>query len=100
MTDRERAVALYTFLKEFAQLRTRTVRDIYQYEQVIWAIDVPREPGCDSIAWHREALEASDEVWLEIRKPRLTRPPEPPAVVSDWVRSGHLDDSSRDLPEL
>ena len=100
MTDRERAVALYTFLKEFAQLRTRTVRDISQYEQVIWAIDVPREPGCDSIAWHREVAGALDEVWLEIRKPRLTPPPEPPAVVSDWVRSGQLGDSSLDLPEL
>ena len=100
MTDRERAIALYTFLKEFAQLRTRTIRDISQYEQVIWAGDIPREPGCDSIAWHREAPEALDDVWLEIRKPRLTRPPEPPAVVRDWVRWGQWDDSSLELPEL
>ncbi len=100
MTDHEGAIALYTFLKEFVQLRTRTVRDVSQYEQVIWAVDVPREPGCDSIAWHREEPEAPDEVWLEIRKPRLTRPPEPPELARDWVRPGQLDDSSLDLPEL
>ena len=100
MTDREGAIALYTFLQEFVQLRTRTVREVSQYEQVIWAADVPREPGCDSIAWHREEPETPEEVWLEIRKPRLTRPPEPPELARDWVRPGQLDDSGLDLPEL
>lgn len=100
MTDLERAISLYTFLKEFVQLRTRTIRDISQYEQVVWAVDVPREPGCDSIAWHREAPESLEEVWLEIRKPRLTPPPDPPALARDWVRSDQLGDSSLDFPEL
>ena len=103
MTERERAAALYTFLREFAQLRMRTIRDISSYErdgQVIWAADIPREPGCDCIAWHRHAPDAAEEVWLEIRKPRLTRPPKPPDAVSAWVRREHLDDSSRDFPEL
>ena len=103
MTEREQAAALYTFLREFAQLRTRTIRDISSYErdgQVIWAADIPREPGCDCIAWHRDAPDAPDEVWLEMRKPRLTRPPKPPDVVSAWVQREQLDDSSRDFPEL
>ena len=45
MSERERAVALYTFLREFAQLRTRTVRDVDAYEQVIWVSDIPQQPG-------------------------------------------------------
>ena len=48
MSERERAIGLYTFLKEFAQLRTRPVRDIATYEregEVIWAADIPREPA-------------------------------------------------------
>ena len=100
MTKREDAVALYTFLKEFAQLRTGTVRDVSEYEQVIWAADIPRKPGCDCIAWHREPSGTPDEVWLEIRKPRLTRPPEPPELVNSWVRLDQLGDSSLDFPEL
>lgn len=32
---RQRAVALYTFLKEFTQLRSKTIRMIDQYEQVL-----------------------------------------------------------------
>ena len=108
MTEHERAVALYTFLREFTQLRTKTIRDISRYEQdgqIIWATDIPREHGCDCIAWHRDAPDAfggdaSDEVWLEIRKPRLSPPPEPPEAVHAWVRREQLDDSSLDLPEL
>lgn len=108
MTERERAVALHTFLQEFVQLRAKTIRDIARYEQdgqVIWAADIPREQGCHCIAWHRDTPEASgddarDEVWIEIRKPRPTRPPEPPESVDAWVRREQLDDSSLELPEL
>ena len=103
MTERERAVSLYTFLKEFARLRTKTIRDIARYEhdgQVIWATDIPREHGCACIAWHRNAPDSSEEVWLEIRRPRLTQPPKPPESVRAWVRREQLDNSSLDLPEL
>ena len=70
MSERERAVALYTFLREFAQLRTRTVRDVDTYEQVIWVSDILQQPGCDCIAWHRHVDDVSDKPWLEIRRPR------------------------------
>ena len=108
MTERDRAIALYTFLREFVQLRTKTIRDISRYEQdgqVIWAAEIPREHGCHCISWHRVTPDASvdeapDEVWIEIRKPRLTRPPEPPESVHPWVRREQLDDSSLEFPEL
>ena len=100
MSERERAVALYTFLKEFAQLRTRTVRDVDAYEQVIWVSDIPQQPGCDCIAWHRDVDDVSDKPWLEIRRPRLKRPPEPPELAQNWVRREQLNDSSLDMPEL
>ena len=107
MTERERAVALYTFLKGFVQLRTKTVRDISRYEQdgqVIWAANIPREKGCHCIAWHRGASDAGDdapdEVWIQIRRPRLAPPPEPPESVRAWMRREQLADSSCELPEL
>ena len=100
MNERERAVALYTFLKEFSQLRTRTVRDVDTYEQVIWVSDIPQQPGCDCIAWHRDVDDVSDKPWIEIRRPRLRRPPEPPELTQNWVRREQLNDSSLDIPEL
>ena len=108
MTERERAIALYTFLNEFVQLRTKTIRDISSYErdgQVIWATDIPQEPGCHCVARCRDAPDAPaddapDEVWVEVRKPRLTPPPEPPKLVTEWVRWEQLGDSTLELPEL
>ena len=103
MIERERAISLYTFLKEFTQLRTKTIRDISRYEQdgqVIWTADIPREQGCNCIAWHRDTPDASDEMWLEIRRPHLTQPPKPPESVQAWVQREQLEDSLLELPEL
>ena len=116
MSERERAIGLYTFLKAFAQLRTRPVRDIATYEregEVIWAADIPREPGCETIAWRRQAAGDDDDDapdaedgagaaadWLEIRRPRMTPAPEPPDTVGEWVQREQVEDSSLELPEL
>ena len=103
LAERDNAVALYRFLKEFAQLRTRTIRDISQYERdgdVVWAHDVPKESGCYCVAWNRDSSATPDEVWLEIRKPRLVGAPEPPNSVIPWVRHDQVGDSSLESPEL
>ena len=42
---RHNARDLFTFLKEFTELRMRAVRSIDQYEKVLWLSDVPREKG-------------------------------------------------------
>ena len=108
MTERDRAIALYTFLKEFVQLRhqddprcfpLRTGRAGHLGRRH------SREDGCHCIAWHRNTAEATggdapEEVWIELRKPDLTPPPEPPESVRPWVRREQLDDSSLEHPEL
>lgn len=97
---RASAAALYTFLKEFTQLRTKTVRSLDQYDHVLWFSDVPREPECDCAAWDRGQDREGGEIWLEIRQPRLIPPPEPPAELSPWLIAGQVADSSLELPEL
>ncbi len=115
MDDRERAIGLYTFLQEFAQLRTRPVRDVATYARqgaVIWASDIPRERGCECIAWHRPTAAGDDddeldvvdrassaETWLKVRRPRVTPPPAPPESLADWARQDQIEDSSLDIPE-
>ena len=108
VTETDRAVGLFTFLGEFVRLRTKTIRDISHYAkdgQVIWAADIPKEHGCSCIAWHRDTAEESadgptEETWIEIRRPCLKPPPEPPESVQKWVRREHLGDSSRESPTL
>lgn len=108
VTETDKAVGLFTFLADFVNLRTRIIRDISHYAQdgqVIWASEIPRDRGCSCIAWHRDTPEESaddptDETWIEMRKPRLTPPPEPPELVHEWVRREQLADSSLEFPEL
>ena len=97
---RERVIALYTFLKEFTELRTKTVRSFEQYDQVLWMSELPREPECECAAWDRSAHDDRSEVWLSIRQPRLNSPPEPPAELRPWLVIGQLRDSSLEMPEL
>ena len=40
-TVRKRAIALYTFLKEFTELRMEIIRSLDSYEQVLWLHSVP-----------------------------------------------------------
>ncbi len=97
---RERATALYTFLKEFTELSTKAVRTVDQYEHVLWFSDVPREPECDCAAWHRDRDVDGGETWLVIHKPRLLPAPEPPVEIRPWLLAEQLGDSSQDLIEL
>ncbi len=97
---RERATALYTFLKEFTELRSKTTRTVDQYEQVLWFSDVPREPECECAAWHRGQEGDSGEVWLAIRQPRLAPPPRAPADLEPWLIREQVTDSAIEMPGL
>ena len=88
------------------QLRTKTIRDIPRYEQdgqVIWAADIPRETAAiaslGTATLPRQPAAMRPTIWIELRKPHLTRPPEPPESVRPWVRREQLDDSSLEYPE-
>ena len=96
---RDRAIRLFTFLRELTELRTTTVRSVEQYDHVLWFNDIPREQGCHCIAWGPIADDERAEVWLEIRKPPLKAPPKPPEKLMPWLESRELDDSSEGTSE-
>jgi very-short-patch-repair endonuclease len=97
---RKRAIALYSFLKDFVQLRMEVVRSIDSYDQVLWLDEVPREPECYCAAWHRGRESDEPDTWLEIKKPRLIAPPEPSAALLPWLVSNQWEDSETEMPEL
>ncbi len=97
---RDRAIRLFTFLRELTELRTKTIRTSDQYEKVLWFNNIPREPGCYCVAWRAAETEEDREVWVEIRKPRLTPPPKVPDTLEPWLDPRELEDSSREFPDL
>src|SRR5215472_1302058 len=92
---RDRAVRLFTFLREYTQLRASTALTTDSYDEVIWLADVPGLPGCVCAAVEPTR---DGEVWLEVRKPKLVPAPRPPDALRPWLE--RWDDSSPDTPPL
>ena len=94
---RDKAARLFTYLKEFVQLRWVPIRDCSNYESVLWFHQVPREQGCFSVAWG--SPREDDDVWLEVRKQSEPRCPPIPQACQRWVDPAEVSDSEQE-PEL
>jgi len=63
---RNKAVRLFTYLKEVCQLRFVVRRDCRDYDHLLWLYDIPREPECFCIAWGGPT--ETNESWIEVRR--------------------------------
>lgn len=61
----DKATRLLDYLLRLASLRTKLIRDIAEYEKVLWLSSVPHERGCFTQAWGRDEEHEPDE-WLEV----------------------------------
>jgi very-short-patch-repair endonuclease len=97
---------LFQFLKEFAELRSKAVRDIDSYEAVLWLNDIPHESGCYCKVWDLTSPGVSTsedraDNWVFIRKPKLKPAPELSDELRPWLIREQIQDSHRDdYPEL
>jgi hypothetical protein len=94
----QKAIRLVEFLTRVASLRAKPVRDVEEYERVLWLSDVPRDPGCFTQAWGRDGKHQADE-WLEVQGRREPALPPVPEECKDWVDQPALL-CKADLPEL
>src|SRR6202165_4850975 len=99
-TPRDRAIGVFKFLRDLAELRSKTIRDIALYDAVWWLSDLPRENGCHYIGWHPVAEVDPATPWVEIRKPKIKPPPPLPQSLQPWIVPEQLLDSNIDRPEL
>lgn len=97
---REKTVRLFTYLHDLTSLRTRNVRNLNTYDEVLWLEAIPRERECFCLAWGVPEGEEAGETWVEIKKPRLKHPPNPPSILDQWLVKEQVADSSREVPEL
>jgi len=94
----EKAVRLVDYLLRLASLRTKLVRDISEYEKVLWVSAVPHKRGCFTQAWGRDEDYDSD-VWIEVQTRREPELPSIPDQCKDWIDIGALR-NKEDIPEL
>ena len=68
-SERDKVIRLIDYLLKLANLRTKVIRDINEYEHVLWLADIPHEQGCFTQAWESDDEHESDE-WLEVQNTR------------------------------
>jgi very-short-patch-repair endonuclease len=85
--------SLVEFLRDVALARRRRITDVSEYETVLWLDDLPAEVSVDINAGPGEALFA-------VPRLRPEAPPEPPAVLTNWLDKDALRDSSAPSPVL
>jgi very-short-patch-repair endonuclease len=96
--ETQKVVRLVDYLARLATLRTKLIRDIAEYEKVLWVSSVPHERGCFTQTWGRDEEHEPDE-WLEVQNRREPELPTVPAQCKDWVSRPSLRNKN-DLPEL
>lgn len=84
---------LVRYLRELAQLRTRPILRVDDYEFVTWFADVPVHRACQSAA--RGELSEQPE-WLVVDRVELPRRPDPPRRLLDWLNVADLDRPTRE----
>ena len=95
---KDKVIRLVEYLTQLASLRTRTIRDVSEYQNVLWLKDIPKLKGCFTQAWGRDENFDSD-VWIEIQNQKEPPLPSVPAVCADWAEDEFLRDKN-DIPDL
>jgi hypothetical protein len=87
--ETQKVLRLLDYLLRLATLRTKLIRDIAEYENVLWVSDVPHERGCFTQAWGGDEEHEPDE-WLEVQNMREPVLPAVPVTCKDWVNLSEL----------
>ncbi|HNS22310.1 MAG TPA: AAA domain-containing protein [Sedimentisphaerales bacterium] len=96
--DHKKAVHLVEYLLRLASLRAKLIRDIADYEKVLWISDIPRQKGCFTQAWGRDE-EYDSDVWIEVQNRREPELPSIPGECKNWIDRETLRNKD-EIPEL
>ncbi len=96
--ERSKLVRLVDYLTRLASLRTKTIRNISDYEHTLWISSIPHEKGCFTQAWGRDE-EFDSDTWAEVQNQREPELPSVPEKCEDWVDRSSLRNKAN-LPEI
>ena len=95
---RKRAINLFKYLRELTKLSSKVVRNIDEYDNVLYFSDVPNEKECFTPAWGIKQ-QGKEDIWLEVKKPKLQSFPSVPGELKPWVKKADLENAT-DIPNL
>jgi very-short-patch-repair endonuclease len=99
--SRDRAVKLFNFLSELAQLSAKTTRTWQEFEKVMWLHEIPQAQEVRRMAWRDGEQQDKSEIWLEIKKPpELKQPPKVPLSLTQWTKNIDVRNSDLEEPSI
>ena len=96
--ETQKVTRLVDYLTRLTSLRSKIIRSVDEYENVLWLKDIPEQNGCFTQAWGRDENYDSD-IWVEVQNRREPELPSVPHSCQDWVEKTSLRNKS-DWPEL
>lgn len=102
LSDQDKVVSLFQFIKELNKLKQKTVLDYHSYPWARTVSSLPEDPENISV-FYRDRVENEDategeNVLLSVHKPEFKKCPEPDAVFVQWLKPGW--DSFGDDPQI
>lgn len=94
----DRARRLFQYLRDLATLRIKTVRDVDDYERVVWFSDVPAEAASSFLLDPQG--DTDPDVWLRVPRVQLPQSPPVPEQLRPWIRLSNVSNGSLDEPGL
>jgi len=86
---KQRVRQLYQFLREANQLRFRPVRESSDQPKVVNLSDLPQHPSVQLVRpVHVQDGQEIPDLLLRVKRPSLTRCPQPPETVEAWLLPG------------
>lgn len=96
---RDRSFRIFRYLEALNQHRNPAKRQISEQLWTLWLRDLPDHPSIrqgtfdesqasDADPESASEQKAADAFVLKVRRPKLTRPPTPPEVLSEWLERG------------
>lgn len=98
-----KAIKLFTYLENVLQLEDKIERDFRKvlYENSIWwRNNFPKVENLKVKTFSSDEDEDGSVAWLRVEKKKLTKPPELPKALKEWVTEDQLTDPTSNLPPL
>lgn len=103
-TGRERVIQVFEYLKALNDHRNPAKRQIKDHQWVLWQDDLPEHPAIVRGKWNQKPLQQGEDIdaqdddcVLRVRRPELTRVPQPPTELLSWLKSGWDDPKSSQI---
>ena len=97
LTNKNKALALYKYLKEFCALDIKVIANVDSYIWKLFFSEIPEDSEYIKVVYKDRVKDNDEEVddtryeLLSVRKPQFDKCPEPPKEIKEWLLPGWDD---------